>query len=274
MAMVGIRMTNRRTFTTAVKINTRRCCADGCDQNARATSPAGIVCAVHYRRWKARGSFGLPAKQPILQCAAPGCFYKARARTVIFCRTHEKRLERGSKAGLGPIIKTCLQCGGALKLNQSKFCSLNCGCRFSRGTPESKICVNCGIAFKHPGKNDVTCSVTCIVEHERQLHKRWSQTEKFKEIARQREYRRKARKKAVHFEDFLRNEIFERDGWSCQICGQPVLRNVKFPHPFFPTLDHRIPLARGGPHTRDNAQTAHLLCNIQKSDKIDGARHA
>ncbi|MEV6398476.1 HNH endonuclease [Streptomyces sp. NPDC051907] len=34
------------------------------------------------------------------------------------------------------------------------------------------------------------------------------------------------------------------------------------------SLDHIIPLARQGDHTRINVQLAHLLCNLRKSDKL------
>lgn len=60
-------------------------------------------------------------------------------------------------------------------------------------------------------------------------------------------------------------EVFKRDDWICQICFKSV--NPKSIDPYDSqrvTLDHRLPIALGGPHTKTNLQTAHLRCNISK----------
>ena len=55
----------------------------------------------------------------------------------------------------------------------------------------------------------------------------------------------------------------------CGICGRPVDFSLKYPHPLSPTIDHIIPLAKGGhPSDIDNLQLAHRCCNRQKSDKL------
>ncbi len=64
-------------------------------------------------------------------------------------------------------------------------------------------------------------------------------------------------------EGFTATEIFERDKMICQLCGQ-VCKGVR-PDPLSPSIDHVIPIARGGQHQRSNVQTAHLLCNMRKS---------
>src|SRR5690625_4637150 len=56
---------------------------------------------------------------------------------------------------------------------------------------------------------------------------------------------------------------------TCGICGHPVDFSLKTPHPMSPTIDHIIPIAKGGhPSDIDNLQLAHWTCNRQKSDKI------
>lgn len=62
--------------------------------------------------------------------------------------------------------------------------------------------------------------------------------------------------------------VYNRDKWICQICGIPVDTDVKYPHPHYPTLDHIIPLIKGGWHREDNLQCTHLRCNISKSSKM------
>lgn len=55
----------------------------------------------------------------------------------------------------------------------------------------------------------------------------------------------------------------------CGICGNPVDFGLKFPHPLSPTVDHIIPVAKGGhPSDISNLQLAHFCCNRQKSDKL------
>jgi len=72
-------------------------------------------------------------------------------------------------------------------------------------------------------------------------------------------------------ESFTRISICIRDGWTCKICGQPVLPNVDTYHPLAATIDHIVPLSKGGEHSRSNVQCAHHLCNSLKSDRIPGA---
>lgn len=78
--------------------------------------------------------------------------------------------------------------------------------------------------------------------------------------------RRRARERgAVTVERFTDVEVFERDGWRCGLCRRKVKRHVSVPHPEAPTIDHVVPLADGGQHTRANVQCAHFLCNSLKS---------
>lgn len=61
-----------------------------------------------------------------------------------------------------------------------------------------------------------------------------------------------------------------RDNGICQICGKPVdMADIKNGHigRHYPTLDHIIPLSKGGSHTWDNVQLAHMGCNAGKCDK-------
>lgn len=55
----------------------------------------------------------------------------------------------------------------------------------------------------------------------------------------------------------------------CAICGKPVDKSLKYPHPLSPTVDHIIPIAKGGhPSDLANLQLAHFCCNRQKSDRV------
>lgn len=54
----------------------------------------------------------------------------------------------------------------------------------------------------------------------------------------------------------------------CGICGQPVDKSLKYPHPMSPTVDHIIPCDKGGSDDLDNLQLAHRKCNRMKSDRM------
>lgn len=55
----------------------------------------------------------------------------------------------------------------------------------------------------------------------------------------------------------------------CGICGKPVDKDLRYPHPLSPCIDHIIPIAKGGhPSDLENLQLAHWTCNRQKSDKL------
>ena len=66
-------------------------------------------------------------------------------------------------------------------------------------------------------------------------------------------------------------KLLERDRGICQICGLPVDdKDIKNGHArsLYPTLDHIIPLSKGGTHTWENVQLAHMKCNAGKCDRM------
>ena len=57
-----------------------------------------------------------------------------------------------------------------------------------------------------------------------------------------------------------RLEIYERDKWICQYCGEKVDQQNA-------TLDHFIPRSKRGDNSKDNLRTCCLLCNGIKSGR-------
>lgn len=80
------------------------------------------------------------------------------------------------------------------------------------------------------------------------------------------ESRRRARKFGCRHESFSHAEIFERDLWVCQLCFEPVDRSISFPGVGSATLEHLLPLSRGGHHTKVNSALAHHGCNSRKGN--------
>lgn len=77
----------------------------------------------------------------------------------------------------------------------------------------------------------------------------------------ERDVRKRVKKYGGEYKYFKRMEIYERDGWVCQVCNKKVNKNLKYPAPMCASIDHIIPLVDGGPHTKRNTQLAHLYCN-------------
>jgi 5-methylcytosine-specific restriction endonuclease McrA len=83
--------------------------------------------------------------------------------------------------------------------------------------------------------------------------------------------RRRALKRGANIESFSPIEIFERDGYICQLCGIKTRPDFKSQyHPKRPELDHIIPLSIGGDHSMVNTQCLCRHCNITKSNSGKG----
>jgi 5-methylcytosine-specific restriction endonuclease McrA len=110
------------------------------------------------------------------------------------------------------------------------------------------------------------CSPECHAEHleairkaeKRQQRERWGS-----------HYRSRARARGVAYEPINKPEVYARDGWICGICTESVDPNLSYPDLRSVSLDHVIPMSKGGPHLYHNVQCSHLGCNIAKSDRME-----
>jgi 5-methylcytosine-specific restriction endonuclease McrA len=55
--------------------------------------------------------------------------------------------------------------------------------------------------------------------------------------------------------------VAARDHWRCGICGLSIRKGEE-------SLDHIIPVSRGGKHEYSNVQLAHTVCNLWKGARI------
>lgn len=77
---------------------------------------------------------------------------------------------------------------------------------------------------------------------------------------------RRQREKQAYIERVSRRKVFERDQWTCRLCNTRLIRTVQVPHPKAATIDHIVPLSKGGKHSYKNVQAAHFECNSAKRD--------
>jgi 5-methylcytosine-specific restriction endonuclease McrA len=95
------------------------------------------------------------------------------------------------------------------------------------------------------------------------------------DACRNRDRRRRATKAAVPSEPFTLQDIVDRDGIGCALCGTEIdmaLSHAGPRHPQWrirPTIDHVVPLSLGGPDSLANAQLAHHHCNARKGNRVE-----
>lgn len=63
-------------------------------------------------------------------------------------------------------------------------------------------------------------------------------------------------------------EVFDAHGWICHICGGQIDKKAGREDWMRVTLDHVIPISRGGTHTWDNVAPAHYICNQNKGNRL------
>lgn len=73
--------------------------------------------------------------------------------------------------------------------------------------------------------------------------------------------RRRASFYTETIEGVSRDVVAERDNHTCHICGEWVSAHEM-------SLDHVVPLARGGEHTYSNIKLAHKVCNSRKGSRL------
>ena len=118
----------------------------------------------------------------------------------------------------------------------------------------NKICPVCQQGFLAGKTNQKFCSDVCAN----------------KESNRRQEIRRrhKLRENGKIDYSITLSVIVKKHKRVCALCGKKVDMSVHSNHDNYPSIDHIIPVAKGGTHTWDNVQLAHRTCNTIKRDSL------
>ena len=109
----------------------------------------------------------------------------------------------------------------------------------------------------------------CSMHYKRLLRAGGKLKEEWNDRRRSNDHARRARKKGNTVTSAaLLGDIIERDGLLCGACGVSVDLALAWPDPFSKSVDHIVPLARGGAHSLENCQLMHLRCNISKGARV------
>lgn len=79
--------------------------------------------------------------------------------------------------------------------------------------------------------------------------------------------KRRARKLGATIGEIDLAELWESQGAVCPLCGRSIDRSLRYPHPLSPSVDHIVPLSKGGSHEQSNLQWTHLVGNQRKGAK-------
>ncbi len=127
-----------------------------------------------------------------------------------------------------------------------------------------------GVALKKriPCKSDgcdlpAVCKGFCKKHYDKQRHK----SERYKEQHYERKVRRRCLQRGVYVEKVYRKVVWARDKEICGLCGEKVDCSLRAPDPHSPSIDHIVPISKGGVHSYENVQLAHLGCNVGKGSR-------
>lgn len=157
--------------------------------------------------------------------------------------------------------RVCWVCDTAFQPTRpgQRSCGGTCSRRRKLSPVVRRSCVSCGQHFESNQPHQRYCSRPCYSRRPRVGRHRSNPSGST--------HRRRAAKFGVFYEYVRPLAVFDRDGWICGLCGGTVDRTLTWPHPRSASLDHVVPMSKGGPHVAANLQCAHLGCNLLANDK-------
>lgn len=227
-------------------VNTCEC---GAELPPKRTRPR-LYCDDCKRKRKAESSQGKAWNgTDRVVCADCGLWFN---RSVVSAETVCSPCRRGEKPPHGRNNTyargcRCPECSDASKVRRQRY--------GPKPEPQQElICETCGESFVGMRRRKY-CSEKCWIKSPPGYQKYIKG-----------DYRKRARRFGVDYEPLDRNAIFGRDNWTCGICKEPVDPELSYPDRMSASLDHVVPLSKGGSHVESNVQCAHWECNILKRD--------
>jgi len=164
-----------------------------------------------------------------------------------------------------PEWMQCEVCHKAIErqTNGQRICGSN-ACRHRLAMPLHECCFDCGEALQADNRHVRRCN-SC----KRKRRNAW------KKIAGKTPRKRCKRHNVPCDSSVKSREVFERDGYICQLCLRRCLEKFTvvddIPHPLSPTVDHIFAISLGiKGHTWDNVQCACWECNVAKGAAARG----
>ncbi|MFC6292507.1 hypothetical protein BHU61_06705 [Macrococcus epidermidis] len=155
------------------------------------------------------------------------------------------------------FIKRCNQCNIYFTSNiRKQFCSEKCRKKSAVRIVYSKKCKECGKHYSHSYQASRYCSVQCSKRYQNRQ----------KEIKR----RKRIMLNGSYDTSISIERLIKRDGCKCYICGNDTDKTLHYNEDKYPTIEHVIPIAKGGIHAWENVKLACRSCNNEKGIKALG----
>lgn len=188
----------------------------------------------------------------------------SKRKDVMKQRLFEKNLQKAIEQGPTEIVTgECVCCGSitivkAGVLLKCKKCIKDGIVKCYNKTKYN--CSSCGVEYLSTKMNKGVCTIC-----------RDKQRKKSDLSKQARKAAKRARKRIVT-QSVNVDLIYKRDGYKCVECKSKVVKSKTY-KPNQATIDHIIPIAKGGSHTIDNLQTMCQSCNSKKRDIVkDGTQ--
>lgn len=259
------------------------CSIEGCEKTILGRG----WCSMHYSRWRRNGDPGDPGRtaQP---CVIDGCDEPRLSRGL--CNMHRLRRDRESANAFIPNrlrtrASACSIPGCGRRPTSNGLCDMHYQRLRKRGetggvTPErlpGRVCSEEGCMERHHGRG------LCL------FHLAHAGAERYRDCGRcgaeidMMQIGASGRKQhgSTRLCKPCRAARSTRAKWSpaalaaiagsdaCGICGQAVDLSLRLPDRRCGSVDHILPVARGGSNDLNNMQLAHLDCNMRKGARVD-----
>ena len=233
-----------------------------CKNEFETTNSRKVYCS---DKCKLRNHKELNAKeQTCKQCSKTFYSYKAKEFCGVECRkqhTFERNKNVPNKyyTPREKHTQVCVNCNKTYETHQnSKYCSYECSYAYKvKQKPiHNTKCKECAKFFSGTDKSKAFCSVECG----NKFHNRKKETVRRKRIM---------KNGKVNW-DISIERLMKRDGGNCYLCNKTVDIKADTNDDRYPSIEHVIPICKGGTHTWDNVKLAHRGCNVAKGTEIIG----
>lgn len=126
----------------------------------------------------------------------------------------------------------------------------------------TRPCVECGTPFYNMHPSALTCTPLCSRRRSNRLNKMY--------------HSKRLNESNVVDKDITVEKLFDKHDGVCYLCGKECDFDDKviteegytIVGKTYPSIEHVIPISKGGLHSWDNVKLAHHYCNTIKSNKI------